>query len=122
MVSVRLIQHRKGEKIKVLASWIFEGGHFKKRRKNESCSVVFGSLRTHGLYSPWNSSSQNTGVGNLFLLQQIFLTKELNQALLHCRWILYQLSYQVSPINGESLKARNFLETSSGSLHLKQSE
>ena len=31
----------------------------------------------------------------LSLLQQIFLTQELNQGLLHfCRWILYQLSYQ----------------------------
>ena len=27
----------------------------------------------------------------------IFLTQELNRGLLHCRWILYQLSYQGSP-------------------------
>ena len=40
---------------------------------------------------------QNTGVGRLSLLQQIFLTQELNQGLLHCRWILYQLSYQGTP-------------------------
>ena len=32
------------------------------------------------------------------LLQQIFLTQELNQGLLHGRQILYQLSYQGSPI------------------------
>ena len=31
------------------------------------------------------------------LLQGIFLTQELNQGLLHCRQILYQLSYQGSP-------------------------
>ena len=37
---------------------------------------------------------QDTGVGSLFLLQQIFLMQELNRGLLHCRWILYQLSYQ----------------------------
>ena len=37
---------------------------------------------------------QNTGVGSLSLLQWIFLTQELNRGLLHCRWILYQLSYQ----------------------------
>ena len=37
---------------------------------------------------------KNTGVGSLSLLQQIFLTQESNQGLLHCRWILYQLSYQ----------------------------
>ena len=39
---------------------------------------------------------KNTGVGNLSLLQQIFPTQKLNQGLLHCRWILYQLSYQGS--------------------------
>ena len=39
----------------------------------------------------------NTGVGSLSLLQRIFLTQELKQGLLHCRQILYQLSYQGSP-------------------------
>ena len=33
-------------------------------------------------------------MGSLSLLQWIFLPQELNQGLLHCRWILYQLSYQ----------------------------
>ena len=47
----------------------------------------------HGLYSPRNSPGQNTGVGSLSLLQGIFPTQELNQSLLHCRLILYQLSY-----------------------------
>ena len=42
-------------------------------------------------------SSQNTGVGSLSLLQGIFPTEELNQGFLHCRQILYQLSYQGSP-------------------------
>ena len=37
-------------------------------------------------------------VGSLSLLQQIFLTQELNQGLLHWRQILYQLSYQGSPL------------------------
>ena len=36
---------------------------------------------------------KNTGVGSLSLLQWLFLTQESNQVLLHCRWILYQLSY-----------------------------
>ena len=40
---------------------------------------------------------ENTGVGNLSFLQGIFLTQELNQGILHCRRILYQLSYQESP-------------------------
>ena len=30
---------------------------------SESCSVVSDSLPPHGLYSPWNSPNQNTGVG-----------------------------------------------------------
>ena len=37
-----------------------------------------------------------TGVGSLSLLQGIFPTQESNQGLLHCRQILYQLSYQGS--------------------------
>ena len=40
----------------------------------------------------------NTGVGSLSFFQQIFPTQELNQDLLHCRRIPYQLNYQGSPI------------------------
>ena len=43
-------------------------------------------------------SSKSTGVGCHFLLQGIFPTQELNQGLLHCSQILYQLSYQGSPL------------------------
>ena len=51
---------------------------------------------------------KNTGVGSPSLLQWIFPTKELNQGLLHCRWILYQLSYQGSFITGKTdFKTRN---------------
>ena len=39
---------------------------------------------------------KNTGMSRLALLQGIFLAQELNQGLLHCRWILYQLSHQGS--------------------------
>ena len=39
---------------------------------------------------------QNTGVSGLSLLQQIFLTQESNSGLLHCRWILHQLSCEGS--------------------------
>ena len=62
----------------------------------ESHSVVSDSLQSHGLYSPWNSPGKNTGEGSLSLLQQIFPTQESNWGLLHCRWTLYQLSYQGS--------------------------
>ena len=36
------------------------------KRKLFSCVQLFA---THGLYSPWNSSGHNTGVGSLSLLQ-----------------------------------------------------
>ena len=62
-----------------------------------SCSVISGSLRPHGLYSPWNFPGQNTGVGNLSLLQGIIPTQGLNPGLLHWRQILYQLSHRGSP-------------------------
>ena len=68
-----------------------------KINESESCSVVANSLRPHGLYSPWNSPVQNTGVGSLFLLQGIFPIQGLNPSLLHCRWIPYQLSHKGSP-------------------------
>ena len=54
------------------------------------------SLQPQGLYSPWNSPGQNTGVGSLSLLQGFFPTQESNWGLLHCRWILYQLSHKGS--------------------------
>ena len=38
-------------------------------------------------------------MGSLSLLQWIFPTQELIGGLLHCRLILYQLSYEGSPAN-----------------------
>ena len=63
----------------------------------ESRSVVSDSLWPHGLYSPWNSPDQNTGVGSLSLRQGIFLTQGSNPGLPHCRRNLYQLSHKGSP-------------------------
>ena len=63
----------------------------------EICSVTSNSLWPHGLYSPWNSPDQNTGVGSLSLLQGIFPTQGSNPGLWHCRHILYQLSHKGSP-------------------------
>ena len=64
---------------------------------SESRSVVSDPLRPHGLYSPWYSPGQNTGVGSLSLLQGIFPTQGSDLGLLHCRRILYQLSHKGSP-------------------------
>jgi len=64
---------------------------------SESRSVVSDSLRPHGLYGPWNSPGQNTGVDSHSLLQGIFPTQGLNPGIPHCRQILYQLSHKGSP-------------------------
>ena len=44
-----------------------------------------------------DSSGKNTRVGCQALLQGIFPTQGWNPDLLHCGWILYQLSHQGSP-------------------------
>ena len=64
---------------------------------SESRSVVSDSLRPHGLCSPWNYAGQNTGVGSLSLLQDIFPTQGSNPDLLYCMRIVYQLSHRGSP-------------------------
>ena len=66
-----------------------------------SRSVVPDSLRPHGLQStrllcPWDFPDKDTGVGCHFLLQGIFPTQGSNPGLLHCRQILYRLSYKGS--------------------------
>ena len=48
----------------------------------QSCPTLW----PHGLYSPWNSPGQNTGVGSCYLLQGIFPTQGSKPSLLHCRW------------------------------------
>ena len=62
---------------------------------SETHSAMSNSLQPYGLYNPWNSLGQNTGVGGLSLLQGIFPTQESNPGLPHCRWILYHLSHMV---------------------------
>ena len=51
-------------------------------------------LQVDSLPAESQGKPKNAGVVGLSLLQQIFLTQELNWVLLHCRRILYQLSYQ----------------------------
>ena len=54
-------------------------------------------LQADSLPAEAQGKLKNTGVSSLSLLQWIFLTQESNWGLLHCRQILYQLSYQESP-------------------------
>ena len=72
-----------------------------------SCSVVPNSLWPHGLQPtrllcPGDFPGKDTGGVCHFLLQGIFLTQGLNLGLLHCRQILYLLSYQgIADVGGE---------------------
>ena len=52
------------------------------------------TLQADSLPAEPQGKPKNTGVGSLSLLQCIFLPQESNWGLLHCRQILYQLSYQ----------------------------
>ena len=77
----------------------------------ESRSVVPESLRPRGLQptrlllenllleNPWDSPDKNTGMDCHFPLQGIFPTQESNPGLLHCRQMIYRLSYEGSPLN-----------------------
>ena len=58
---------------------------------------------------------KNTGVG--MKIQGIFLIQELNQGLLCCSWILYQLSYQGSlKVN---VKTINFIDNTYKSCYFR---
>ena len=56
------------------------------------------TLQVDSLPAEPQGKPENTGVGSLSLLQRIFPTQESDQGLLRCRWILYQLSYEGSPV------------------------
>ena len=59
--------------------------------KPRSLSLLAGSLPSEPQGRP-----KITGVSSLSLLLGNFSTQESNWSLLHCRWILYQLSFQGS--------------------------
>ena len=84
----RILQAR----IQEWAAVPFSRGSSKTRDRTQA-SRIADSLPAEPQGKP-----KNTGVGSLSLLQGIFPTQELNWGLLHCRWILYQLSYDGSPL------------------------
>ena len=61
-----------------------------------NCPLYFKVIFSNNFIKP-QGKPKNTGVDSLFLHQWIFPTQESNWGLLHCRLILYQLSYQWSP-------------------------
>ena len=86
-----------------ILEWIaipFSRGSFQPRNQSR-ISCIAGKLFTseppgkpkHEVFQ----AGQNTGVGSLSLLQEMFPDQGLNPGLPHCRWILYQLSHQGSP-------------------------
>ena len=82
-----------------ISSINFHSYHRQQCSSSVSRSVVSHSLRPHELQParllhPWDSPSKNTGVDCHSLLQRIFLTQGSNPGLLHCRQILYHLSYR----------------------------
>ena len=85
-------------RILILRWWTNEGvkGCLFEKWKSESCIWLFATPWT--VHSPWNSPGKNTGVGSHSLLLGIFPAHESNWGLLHCRSILYELSYQGSPL------------------------
>ena len=65
---------------------------------NPGIESRFPTFQADSLLSEPPEKPKNTGIGCHALLQGIFPTWELNLGLLHCRWILYQLSHQGSPL------------------------
>ena len=72
-------------------------------------------LQPTGFLSPWYFTGKDTGMGCHFLLQGIFPTQGLNPGLLHCRQILYQLSYNIHEVQYYNPRT----EDDSSFLHLK---
>ena len=80
-----------GQNIRV-GSLLLLQGIFPSQGSNQGLRIVGGFFTAEP-----QGKTEYTGVGNLSLLQQIFLTQELNCGLLHCRQILYHLSSVITP-------------------------
>ena len=78
-----------------ILEWValpFSRGSSQPRDRTQVSCIEVDSLPAEPQGKP-----KNTGVGSLSLLQVIFLTQGSNWGLLHCRQILYQVSYQGIP-------------------------
>ena len=74
-----------------ILGWVvfpFSRGSFQPRDGTQSSALQADSLPAEPPGKP-----KNTGMGSLALFQCIFPTQESNRGFLHCRQILYQLSY-----------------------------
>ena len=83
---------------------------------NPGIKSRFPALQADSLLSEPPGKPKDTAVGSLSLLQGIWPTQESNWGLLHCRHILYQLSYHKSLGHTPTLThTRNKLVPHSGS-------
>ena len=64
------------------------------------------TLQADSLPAEPQGKPKNIEVGSLFLLQRIFLIQESKWDFLHCRWVLYQLSFQGS---GQVIKSTRII-------------
>ena len=78
-------------------SWEKKWKAKEKRKWKWNVKVSHVQLFWEPMDCPWNSPGQNTVVGSLSFLQGLFPSQGLNPGLLHCKWILYQLSHKGSP-------------------------
>ena len=85
-------RHSPSQNTEVGTLFPFSWGSSQPRNRTQVSHIAGGFFLSEPPGKP-----KNIGVGSLSLLQGIFLTQELNKCLLHCRQILYQLSYQGSP-------------------------
>ena len=83
----------KGPQCTSKRDYLGKNGHVCVCLVAQSCPALCKTCQTvHG-----DSPGRNAGVGCHALLGGIFPTQGSNSGLPHCRWILYQLSYQGSP-------------------------
>ena len=79
------------------------GPEKRQESESESRSVVSYAMGPHGLYSPWNSPGQNTGVGSLSLLHGI------NAGIKPRSSTLQEDSLSAEPQEGEKLTIKAWL-------------
>ena len=87
-------------------TWLLEEDFcFLLESKSASYSVMSNSLWPHELYVAYQSllsmdfPSKDIGVGSYSFVWGIFLIQGSNMGLLHCRQIIYHLSYQGRPVS-----------------------
>ena len=85
-------------------AYLFSSGSSQPRNRTSVSCIAGGeprspTLQADSLPAEPQGKPKDNGVGTQSLLHQIFPTQESNQGLLHCRQILYQLSYQGSALS-----------------------